>query len=83
MTYEKAVENVCLNRRFFVTKQGRFGLGPWSIKKGDIVCILLGGKTPFILRIHDDKASKRKGPDEVCGARLLYMDLCTMRTTWR
>lgn len=26
--YKKAVDDACINRRFFVTKNGRFGLGP-------------------------------------------------------
>ena len=37
-------------RCFFVTESGRFGLGPWNLRTGDKVCILLGGKTPFLLR---------------------------------
>lgn len=48
--YLNIVDRVCRNRRFFITKNGRFGLGPWNLQTGDIVCILLGGKTPFILR---------------------------------
>ncbi|KAE8354715.1 heterokaryon incompatibility protein-domain-containing protein [Aspergillus coremiiformis] len=37
-------------RRFFITARGRIGLGPTSMKKGDRVYILPGGRTPFILR---------------------------------
>ncbi|KAF4626151.1 hypothetical protein G7Y89_g12010 [Cudoniella acicularis] len=37
-------------RRFFITKKGYFGIGPAGIVVGDRVCILFGGKTPFILR---------------------------------
>jgi hypothetical protein len=39
-----------LGRRFFITKQGYFGLGPGTITTGDKVCILFGGATPHILR---------------------------------
>jgi len=39
-----------VNRRFFVTKQGYMGVGPAYIGKGDIVCVLFGGSTPYILR---------------------------------
>ena len=35
--YRTAVEHACVNRRFFVTKENRFGLGPWNMKKGDII----------------------------------------------
>jgi hypothetical protein len=48
--YLKTIDRVCQNRRFLITKSGRFGLGPWSSRKGDKVLILCGGKTPFILR---------------------------------
>ncbi|KAB8223957.1 hypothetical protein BDV33DRAFT_200003 [Aspergillus novoparasiticus] len=37
-------------RRFFITAHGRIGLGPASMEKGDRVCVLPGGRTPFILR---------------------------------
>lgn len=37
-------------RRFFVTKSGRIGIGPANTKAGDIVAILQGGRLPFILR---------------------------------
>jgi hypothetical protein len=48
--YSQCVDSVSLNRRFFITQSGRMGLGPGSIRKGDEVCILLGGSVPFILR---------------------------------
>ncbi|EUC41320.1 hypothetical protein COCMIDRAFT_106492 [Bipolaris oryzae ATCC 44560] len=48
--YRLAVYNACICRRFFVTKNGMFGLGPWDMKRGDTVSVLLGGKIPFILR---------------------------------
>jgi len=37
-------------RKFFVTQNGYIGLGPGSIRKKDLVCVLLGGRVPFILR---------------------------------
>lgn len=49
-SYNQVLEDVCINRRFFVTKNGRFGLGPWNMKKDDVICILFGGKAPFVLR---------------------------------
>jgi hypothetical protein len=38
-------------RKFFVTKEGRFGLGPPGIISGDKVYILPSGRVPFILRL--------------------------------
>jgi hypothetical protein len=36
--------------RFFVTANGRMGMGPPDMEVGDPVCILFGGQTPYILR---------------------------------
>lgn len=71
--YKSAVNRACINRRFFVTRSGRFGLGPWNMKKGDEACILFGGKTPFILRQCNAKESKRGRADEkMAEARTYY-----------
>jgi hypothetical protein len=48
--YQACLERACEGRRFFVTKQGRFGTGPLTVKKSDLICVLLGGKVPFVLR---------------------------------
>tara|TARA_R110002060_G_scaffold13940_3_gene19670 strand:- start:215 stop:442 length:228 start_codon:yes stop_codon:yes gene_type:complete len=34
----------------FVTLKGFIGLAPWNAKQGDIVSVLLGGCTTFLLR---------------------------------
>jgi hypothetical protein len=39
----------CDRRRFFVTENGTFGLGPTTMEVGDKVCVLLGSDVPFIL----------------------------------
>ncbi|KAL6713622.1 hypothetical protein ACLMJK_009087 [Lecanora helva] len=39
----------CFQRHFFITKSGRFGLGPTSMEVGDSVCVLLGSQVPLIL----------------------------------
>ena len=39
-----------LGRRLFLTKAGRLGTGPSTIKPGDAVWILAGGTAPFVLR---------------------------------
>ncbi|KAI9151566.1 Heterokaryon incompatibility protein [Paramyrothecium foliicola] len=72
--YEACIKEMATYRRFFVTQEGRFGLGPWNIKQGDQLCILLGGKTPFVLR---QCAPPRKGAVEASYHRLIgeaYVD---------
>ena len=39
----------CARRHFFITKQGRFGLGPSEMKSGELVCVLLGSDIPLLL----------------------------------
>jgi len=48
-TIQDIMELACGNRRFLVTKNGTFGLGPSDTKVGDPVCVLLGSDIPFIL----------------------------------
>ncbi|OCL05410.1 HET domain-containing protein [Glonium stellatum] len=48
--YTSLARNYCMNRRFFVTSKGSFGIGPQWLKKGDIVCVLYGSGVPYILR---------------------------------
>lgn len=43
-----------LNRRFFITSRGYLGSGPPDMKDDDHICILMGGKPPFILRDSQD-----------------------------
>jgi hypothetical protein len=52
--YFNALWTACLNRRFFVTKDGHHGLGPSGMIEGDTVAILYGGRWPFILRPVED-----------------------------
>jgi hypothetical protein len=54
----------CIGRCFFVAsaveekegkeeeegRDGLWGLCPWTVRKGDVVAVLLGGKVPFVLR---------------------------------
>jgi hypothetical protein len=37
-------------RALFFTRDQRIGVGPSEIQPGDLVCVLFGGSTPFILR---------------------------------
>jgi hypothetical protein len=37
-------------RKFFITKDGRLGLGPSLLRDGDICCVLMGCRMPLIIR---------------------------------
>lgn len=52
---EDTVNNTSQMRRVFLTQNGSFGLGPYCLRTGDIVAVLYGGVTPFILRPHGDR----------------------------
>ncbi|KAL2068966.1 hypothetical protein VTL71DRAFT_15304 [Oculimacula yallundae] len=51
--YLRHVQEYGRNRKFFITEEGRMGLGPKGILPGDTVCILFGGDTPYVLRKKD------------------------------
>ncbi|KXX80643.1 Heterokaryon incompatibility protein 6, OR allele [Madurella mycetomatis] len=47
----QAAEDHAVNRRFAVTKEASyFAMVPPTAKAGDILCVLLGGETPYVLR---------------------------------
>jgi hypothetical protein len=49
----QAIENrgLCLNgRRFCITRKGHFCLLPPTASEGDLICVLLGGEVPYVLR---------------------------------
>ncbi|KAI0179053.1 HET-domain-containing protein [Hypoxylon sp. FL1284] len=48
--YLERLYNTCAHRAMFVTSKGYIGLAPWNGQVGDKICLLSGGKTPFLLR---------------------------------
>jgi hypothetical protein len=52
-TFLGLVGSYIFGRAFFVTKDGSLGLGPKETRPSDIVTVLLGGNTAFILRPAD------------------------------
>ena len=48
--YWHNLRQACIDRRVFTTTCGRLGVGPKSLRKGDIVAVLYGGITPYVLR---------------------------------
>ncbi|MCJ1288413.1 hypothetical protein MMC26_007770 [Xylographa opegraphella] len=51
-------------RWFFLTEDGYMGMGPVQMEEEDVVCVLAGAKTPFVLRAIDERC-------EIC-----QMDQC-------
>ncbi|KAI8711799.1 HET domain-containing protein [Fusarium sp. LHS14.1] len=54
---EDPANSVVHNRKGIITESGMIGLSNPGVKVGDTVCVLLGGKMPFILR-------RKESPDE-------------------
>ncbi|KAF4632697.1 hypothetical protein G7Y89_g5429 [Cudoniella acicularis] len=50
LTFSRDLQRTCRSRKLFGTKERYIGVGDITLEKGDLVCVLLGGKTPFILR---------------------------------
>lgn len=48
--FSKAFYRASWGLTLFITKQGHLGLGPYTIRSGDQVVIMKGGRTPYILR---------------------------------
>jgi hypothetical protein len=48
--FQKDAHYVCEQRRMFWTEKGSYGLGPHCMRTGDIVVVLYGGNTPYVLR---------------------------------
>jgi hypothetical protein len=42
-------------RRFLVSERGYMGLAPQSAEEAEWICVLLGGRTPFVLRPREDR----------------------------
>jgi hypothetical protein len=51
-------------RRFFVSSKGYLGLAPATAQAGDLICVLFGGKEPFILRELDPSLDNQVVVDE-------------------
>ncbi|KAG0646881.1 Heterokaryon incompatibility protein [Hyphodiscus hymeniophilus] len=56
--------NILGNRAFFITRDGKTGLGPWSTKPGDKVVILSGASVPALLRRTGEPKWLRDETDE-------------------
>ena len=45
----------CIGKKLFSTLSGHIGIGDVTLESGDLVCVFLGGRTPFIIRPVDRK----------------------------
>lgn len=48
--FDIRVKTSCTERRFAVTQEGRFALVPELARVGDVVCVIEGMPTPYVLR---------------------------------
>jgi hypothetical protein len=51
-----AVATLCSRRTRFTTSHGMIGIGPETMEKNDMVCILYGAEVPFIIRPRSEGA---------------------------
>ncbi|OLN96739.1 Heterokaryon incompatibility protein 6, OR allele 4 [Colletotrichum chlorophyti] len=52
--YQRKVDATVFRRAAFSTEDGWIGLGPDTMRKGDVIAILSGGDVPFVLRPTQD-----------------------------
>lgn len=56
--YSNNFGEISVGRRFCVTKDGYMGLVPPGTEEGDVVCIIAGAPTPYLLRRFKHSSSK-------------------------
>ena len=79
--YQLSVSNACQSRCYFSTEGGRLAIGPREVKPGDAICVLLGARTPFILRPTNDESYIFIGDSYVHGLMdCETLDMLDMRT---
>ncbi|KAI1667264.1 HET-domain-containing protein [Pyrenophora tritici-repentis] len=50
LQFEGDAYSTCQQRRMFWTRKKSYGLGPHCMRSGDVVVVLYGGNTPYVLR---------------------------------
>ena len=66
--FHAAFVRACPEGQFFVPKSGYMGMGPESVKDGDLVVILFGGNVPYVLRCTGPRCYALVGERYVPGA---------------
>jgi hypothetical protein len=59
--YAGEIESSARGRKPFITAKGNLGLGPDQVELGDVIAVLIGCQTPFVLR------KKENGKYEIVG----------------
>ncbi|KAK8106967.1 HET-domain-containing protein [Apiospora kogelbergensis] len=54
LRYSKMAHQYNMSRCLYRTRRGYLGTGPHDVQRGDVVCVLMGGAVPFILRPRGD-----------------------------
>ena len=49
-----AISRTMRNRRLFISQAGHLGVAPSRVQEGDLVCVLFGSSTPFVVRPHEE-----------------------------
>ena len=60
MQYSKSIDSVTARRKFCATKHRYLGWALGDAAPGDIICILLGAETPYILRPNENDSKYYK-----------------------
>lgn len=50
LLFRRWLKKACKGRRIFLIRKGYLGLAPSTMDKGDVVALLAGGNTPYIVR---------------------------------
>ncbi|KAF4468634.1 heterokaryon incompatibility [Fusarium albosuccineum] len=58
LSFQACLLRACISRRFFMTSSGFMGIGPESMKEGDLVVVIFGLSLPFVLRQSQTDADK-------------------------
>jgi hypothetical protein len=55
LQFERDAYEACMQRRMFWTEKSSYGIGPHCMRSGDVVVVLYGGNTPYVLRPRGDR----------------------------
>ena len=84
-----AQQSVCQRRSLFFTTNGFLGIGPNCVQEGDVIYVLSGAQTPFVLRritgpeneeagMHAKSSAQRLQQSEVQDLRYVVVGECYM-----